>query len=219
MAMLSTVIQPINFLRSTVLILLGAMVLSGCNEKQPEQLFLKESEIQAGLDQQLPVNGIVNVQIHIPDEVASLSGFFAERVVSDPIVEAKVELNSADVALINGETDKAGRINLIAKPVIRTTILGFDIAESLSIELTGHLIAREESLYFEPTALNETGSFFFNNFVPKEYRSQFIENLNDWFVAYFSAYPVYTLTPNDRFSPSDIKNATLTIEDDLVRFH
>jgi len=199
-------------------VLLGVAVLSGCNEKQPEALFLKESEIQAGIETQMPINGLVSVQIHIPDEVASLSGFFAERVVSDPIVEARIELNEVNVSLVGNEEPSAGHIVLLAEPIIRTNLLGLDIAEPLSIELSGQLNVVDNKLYFDPKSLKENGSFFLNNFVPREYRSQFIENLNDWFVAYFSAYPLYQFTPDSRLSAAQIDNTTLVIEDDLVRF-
>ena len=56
------------------------------------------------------------------------------------------------------------------------------------------------------------------NFVPNEYRSQFMDNLNDWFVAYFSAYPLYQSVADERFTEEYLNKATLVIEDDLVRF-
>lgn len=205
------------FLRGASL-LLGAALLMGCNEKQSNAMFLKESEIQTGVEAQMPINGLVSVQIHIPDEVASLSGFFAERVVSDPVVEAKIELSEVDVSLVGGETPSAGHIVLLAEPVIRVNLLGIDIAEPLNIELSGQLKVDGDKLYFESSSLKENGSFFLNNFVPQEYRSQFIENLNDWFTAYFSAYPVYQFTPDSRLSAAQIDRMTLVIEDDIVRF-
>ena len=216
MAKLSTVFHSIVSLRGALL--LGVVLLSGCNESQPEALFLKESEIQSGLNKQLPINGLVNVQIHIPDEVASLSGLFTERVVKDPIVEARIELSHADLSLVGGEAPSVGRVELLAEPIIRTRLLGVEIAETLNIELSGQLRAKGDQLYFEPMDLNEKGSFFLNNFVPNEYRDQFVANLNDWFVAYFSAYPIYQFTSDDRFSTDDIDTSKLVIEDDLVRF-
>lgn len=225
MTTFSNVYHTLVTLRGTVVmlfrgaaVLLGGAVLLGCNEKQPEALFLKESEIQTGIEAQMPINGLVSVQIHIPDEVASLSGFFAERVVSDPIVEARIELNEVNVSLVGNEEPSAGHIVLLAEPIIRTNLLGIDIAEPLSIELSGQLNVVDNKLYFDPKSLKENGSFFLNNFVPREYRSQFIENLNDWFVAYFSAYPLYQFTPDSRLSAAQIDNTTLVIEDDLVRF-
>lgn len=225
MATFATVFHTLVTLRSIVVvllrgtvILLGSAVLSACNEKQSEALFLKESEIQAGIETQMPINGLVSVQIHIPDEVASLSGFFAERVVSDPIVEARIELSEVTVSLVGNEVSNAGHIVLLAEPIIRTNLLGIDIAEPLSIELSGKLNVIDNKLYFDPQSLKENGSFFLNNFVPLEYRSQFIENLNDWFVAYFSAYPLYQFTADSRLSATQIDHTTLVIEDDLVRF-
>lgn len=216
MAKFSTIVHSMLSFRGTVL--LGAILLYGCNESEPDTLFLKESEIQSGLNKQLPINGLVNVQIHIPDEVASLSGFFTERVVKDPIVEARIELNQVDLSLVGNEVPSAGRVALLAEPVISTNLLGVDIAEALNVELSGQLIAKGDQLYFEPMSLSEKGSFFLNNFVPNEYRDQFIANLNDWFMAYFSAYPIYQFTSEDRFSPNDFDKTKLVIEDDLVRF-
>lgn len=209
--------KGVVLLRGAVVLLVAALLL-GCNEQQSEALFLKESEIQTAVETQMPINGLVSVQIHIPDEVASLSGFFAERVVSDPIVEARIELSEVDVSLVGNEVPSAGQIVLLAEPIIRTNLLGIDIAEPLNIELSGQLKITDQKLYFEPQSLKENGSFFLNNFVPREYRSQFIENLNDWFVAYFSAYPLYQFTPDSRLSATQIDNTTLVIEDDLVRF-
>ncbi len=218
MTMFATVFHALATLRRAIAITLGAFVLLGCNEKQPEALFLKESEIQGGIERQMPINGLVNVKVHIPDEVASLNGFFTGRVVSDPIVEARVELNNVEVSLVGNEAPNLGHIVLLVEPIIRTNLLGLDIAEPLNIELAGQLNVVGEKLYFEPKRLKEKGSFFLNNFVPNEYRSQFVENLNDWFVAYFSAYPLYQFTSESRISADRVGNTTLVIEDDLVRF-
>ncbi|MFD2231042.1 DUF1439 domain-containing protein [Alkalimarinus sediminis] len=211
-------LRHFSILLKSIAIIFGAIVLLGCNEKQQTSLFLKESEIQAGVKAQMPISGLVSVQIHIPDEVASLSGFFAERVVSDPIVEARIELDEVDVSLKSGEAQTAGHLVLLAEPIIRTNLLGIDIAEPLNIELSGQLQLTDQKLYFEPQSLKENGSFFLNNFVPDEYRSQFIENVNDWFVAYFSAYPLYQFTPDSRLTATEIDATTPVIEDDLVRF-
>lgn len=213
------IINAIVLFKRGLLAILIASILSGCNEKTVDTLYLKESEIQSDFDQQLPINGLVSVQIRIPDEVANLSGFFAERVVSDPIVEAGIELSHAEIALLGPNETNNGRMTLMAEPVIKTKILGIDIAETLSLELSGQLSARDGALYFEPKTLTETGSFFLNNFVPKDYRSQFVDNLNDWFVAYFSAYPLYQAKEGERVSSENLDNTTLEIEDDLVRFH
>lgn len=213
------IINAIVLFKRGLLAILIASILSGCNEKTVDTLYLKESEIQSDFDQQLPINGLVSVQIRIPDEVANLSGFFAERVVSDPIVEAGIELSHAEIALLGPNETNNGRMTLMAEPVIKTKILGIDIAETLSLELSGQLSARDGALYFEPKTLTETGSFFLNNFVPKDYRSQFVDNLNDWFVAYFSAYPLYQAKEGERVSAENLDNTTIEIEDDLVRFH
>lgn len=213
------IINAIVLFKRGLLAILIASILSGCNEKTVDTLYLKESEIQSDFDQQLPINGLVSVQIRIPDEVANLSGFFAERVVSDPIVEAGIELSHAEIALLGPNETNNGRMTLMAEPVIKTKILGIDIAETLSLELSGQLSARDDALYFEPKTLTETGSFFLNNFVPKDYRSQFVDNLNDWFVAYFSAYPLYQAKEGERVSAENLDNTTIEIEDDLVRFH
>lgn len=197
---------------------LAAILLVGCNEKQPDELFLKESDIQSSIDKQLPINGLLNMQIHIPDEVASLSGFFAERVIADPMVDAQIELDSIEVSLVGQQPPQEGRIKLLAEPVIRLTLLGLDIAEPLSIELSGILVADEDKLFFELKELNEKGSFFFNNFVPNDYQDQFMANMNDWFTAYFSAYPVYQFLPDGQLSYANVDKATLLIEDDLLRF-
>lgn len=204
-------------LRCLVLII-TAVVLSGCNETKPDALFLKESQIQSGIDKQLPINGLVNVQIHIPDDVASLSGFFAERVVSDPLVEAKIELHDIDVSLVGHELPANGRIVLLAKPIIRISLLGVNIVEPMNIELSGGLRAEEDKLYLDSITLKDNGSFFLDNFVPNEYRNQFIANLNEWFVAYFSAYPLYQVVPESELSEIEMDKTTLFIEDDLVRF-
>ncbi len=201
-----------------VVIFMVLLVVAGCKDNESSDLMLKESDIQTSINQQLPINGLVNVPIRIPDELASLNGLFTERVIEDPLVEARIELTEVEVALHGGQSPQSGNIVLLAKPTIRTTLLGVQIEESLNVEIVGGLNVDQNRLYLTDIQLSDQGSFFLNNVVPEGYRKQFVANLNEWLLAYFSAYPLYQPKVGDALFSHQLDRMSVMIEDDLVRF-
>ncbi len=199
-------------------VLLFLLVVVGCKESTSSDITLKESELQTSINQQLPINGLVNVHIHIPDDIASLSGLFAHRIIEDPLFEAKIVLSDVEVSLIGGQSELDGKVELLAKPLIRVMILGIQIEEPLSVEILGGIRVERDALFLTDIEVKEKGSFFLNNLVPDEYKNQFLMNLNDWFIAYFSAYPILKLKEGDRLSGYRLDEMTRIIEDDLIRF-
>jgi hypothetical protein len=200
------------------IVLLFLLVVVGCKESTSSEITLKESELQTSINKQLPINGLVNVHIHIPDDIASLSGLFAHRIIEDPLVEAKIVLSEVEVSLIGGQNELDGKVELLAKPLIRVILLGIQIEEPLSVEILGGIKAERDKLFLTDIEVNEKGSFFLNNLVPDEYKKQFIMSLSDWFIAYFSAYPILQLKEGDHLAEYKLDEMTRIIEDDLIRF-
>ncbi|AZZ91513.1 DUF1439 domain-containing protein [Hahella sp. KA22] len=190
-----------------------SFVLSGC-----DSFTVREAEIQASINKQLPIQGIINVQVRAPEGLGGLDGILPDLMRQSLSVQAQLDLQRLNIALLG---DQGGYVMLDAEPMLSTRILGVGIEEPLRI--TGSAAVRWEAdsgaLYLDNIQVLNVESRFINRFVPDGVRKPLWSSISDWLNAYYGAYPVYKLKEPVSIA-SKIVGAVreITVEDDMVRF-